>query len=83
MPRSRFAPVKTCNDLFALRSDAYEITEEKTVVLTRSTAPPYVKLDDKYYKLVDDLEKLIKESPSLKKCKSLYVTGPVSFGKST
>ena len=25
VPRSRFAPVKTCNDLFVLRSDAYEV----------------------------------------------------------
>jgi len=25
VPRSRFAPVKTCNDLFALRSDAYKV----------------------------------------------------------
>jgi UTP--glucose-1-phosphate uridylyltransferase/phosphoglucomutase len=26
VPRSRFAPVKTCGDLFALRSDAYKVT---------------------------------------------------------
>ncbi len=25
--RSRFAPVKTCNDLFALKSDAYVVPE--------------------------------------------------------
>lgn len=25
VPRSRFAPVKTCNDLFTLRSDAYKV----------------------------------------------------------
>lgn len=25
VPRSRFAPVKTTNDLFVLRSDAYEV----------------------------------------------------------
>lgn len=33
VPRSRFAPVKTCNDLFVLRSDAYNVTPESTVVL--------------------------------------------------
>merc|ERR1711976_165254 len=27
IPRNRFAPVKKCDDLLALRSDAYEITE--------------------------------------------------------
>lgn len=26
VPRSRFAPVKTCNDLFTLRSDAYKVS---------------------------------------------------------
>ncbi len=25
VPRTRFAPVKTCNDLFVLRSDAYRV----------------------------------------------------------
>jgi UTP--glucose-1-phosphate uridylyltransferase len=25
VPRTRFAPVKTCNDLFVLRSDAYKV----------------------------------------------------------
>ena len=28
IPRSRFAPVKKCDDLLALRSDAYKLTEE-------------------------------------------------------
>jgi hypothetical protein len=32
VPRTRFAPVKTCADLFVLRSDAYVITEDATVV---------------------------------------------------
>lgn len=26
VPRERFAPVKTCNDLFALRSDVYKVS---------------------------------------------------------
>lgn len=49
VPRSRFAPVKTCSDLFALRSDAYKVTEEGIVVLAAET-PPLIKLDDKHYK---------------------------------
>jgi hypothetical protein len=39
-----------------------------------------VKLDDAYYKLVDKLERLVKEPPSLKRCSSLVVKGPVRFG---
>merc|ERR1711988_1296690 len=33
IPRSRFAPVKTTNDLLALMSDAYEITPDFRMVL--------------------------------------------------
>ena len=32
VPRTRFAPVKTTDDLLALRSDAYELTEDARVV---------------------------------------------------
>ncbi|GAB4817141.1 hypothetical protein N2152v2_004187 [Parachlorella kessleri] len=78
VPRSRFAPVKTCNDLFALRSDAFKVTEASTVVLA-GPATPLIKLDDKHYKLVDQLESLTLAVPSLIACKSLTVKGPVRF----
>ena len=32
VPRTRFAPVKTCNDLFVLRSDAFRVTEDYRLV---------------------------------------------------
>lgn len=79
VPRTRFAPVKTCSDLFVLRSDAYTLTEDYRVVLTRGEAP-LVKLDDNHYKLVDQLEELVEESPSLVDCSSLTVIGEVKFG---
>ena len=41
---------------------------------------PFVKLDDKYYKLVDGMDSLVSEPPSLLRCKSLVVKGPVEFG---
>ncbi|KAI3426193.1 hypothetical protein D9Q98_008570 [Chlorella vulgaris] len=78
VPRSRFAPVKTCNDLFGLRSDAFKVTEESTVVLA-APVPPLIKLDDKHYKLVDQLEALTPAVPSLFNCKSLTVKGRVKF----
>lgn len=78
VPRSRFAPVKTCNDLFCLRSDAYVVTEASTVELAID-AQPFIKLDDKHYKLVDQMEALVEEYPSLAGCTSLKVTGPVNF----
>eukprot|EP01023_Acetabularia_acetabulum_P013170 TRINITY_DN162_c0_g1_i1.p1 TRINITY_DN162_c0_g1~~TRINITY_DN162_c0_g1_i1.p1 ORF type:complete len:475 (-),score=81.98 TRINITY_DN162_c0_g1_i1:454-1878(-) len=80
VPRSRFAPVKTCNDLFVLRSDVYKINEDSTVELAIEKAP-LVKLDDKYYKLVDQMESLVVSPPSMISCESLKVVGPVKFGK--
>eukprot|EP00667_Euglena_gracilis_P012581 EG_transcript_12921 len=81
VPRTRFAPVKTCNDLFALKSDAYVITSDHRLELDPEVpVPPFVDLDGKLYKLVDKLEPAIKNGvPSLKKCKKLVVKGPVEF----
>jgi UDP-N-acetylglucosamine pyrophosphorylase len=39
VPRARFAPVKTTNDLLALRSDAYRVTEDWRVALGPSNRP--------------------------------------------
>jgi UDP-N-acetylglucosamine pyrophosphorylase len=80
VPRERFAPVKTCNDLFALRSDVYDVTKASTVVLAVPSCP-LVKLDDKHYKLVDKMEALVEDYPSMKDAKSLTVKGPVKFSK--
>lgn len=78
VPRSRFAPVKTTSDLFALRSDAYERTEDGRIALVaeRDGVPPVIDLSDEY-KMVDSLEGL--GMPSLIKAKKLKVQGPVRF----
>lgn len=78
VPRSRFAPVKTSGDLFALRSDAYQVSDDGRVSLIpeREGRPPVVKLDDRY-KFVDALKDL--GQPSLAKCDSLTVIGEVRF----
>ena len=78
VPRSRFAPVKTTSDLFALRSDAYEQTPDGRIALVaqREGKPPVIELSDDY-KLVDSLEGL--GMPSLIKAGKLSVSGPVRF----
>ena len=55
VPRTRFAPVKTTNDLFVLRSDAYAVAPDATVVPTVDPLP-VADLDSKHYKLVDAFE---------------------------
>lgn len=78
VPRSRFAPVKTTADLLALRSDAYEILRDGQVRLhpDRHGVPPIITLSDDY-KLVDGIDAL--GVPSLLRCRSLVVEGPVRF----
>jgi len=54
--RTRFAPVKTTNDLLAMRSDAYVVTKDRRLELDsqRGGVPPTIKLDARY-KFVDAL----------------------------
>merc|ERR1711945_35820 len=43
VPFHRFAPVKTCNQLFGLRSDAYTISEDFTPVLAPGACNTVIK----------------------------------------
>ncbi|RNF25957.1 putative UTP-glucose-1-phosphate uridylyltransferase 2 [Trypanosoma conorhini] len=82
VPRERFAPVKTCSDLLALRSDAYAVTEDQRLVLCEERAgkPPTIELDSKHYKIITGLEALVRGGvPSLRQCKKLTIQGPVVF----
>lgn len=82
VPRTRFAPVKTTADLLALRSDAYEITDDGRAELApaRQGIPPAITLDGDHFKLVDQLDAALADGvPSLLNCRSLTVHGPVKF----
>jgi UTP--glucose-1-phosphate uridylyltransferase len=84
VPRSRFVPVKTTNELLAVRSDAYELADDWTIRLapSRNGRPPLVELDSSYYKLLSDFEaRFAAGPPSLAECERLTVTGDVSFGR--
>ena len=65
VPRTRFAPVKTTDDLLVLRSDVYEVSEELEVqpVSERADSLPYVELDKRFYGLIDDFDKRFPEGP--------------------
>jgi UTP--glucose-1-phosphate uridylyltransferase len=81
VPRSRFAPVKTTNDLLVVRSDAYELTSDGRVSPTFDAPGPVVTLDDDLFKLVPDFEQRFPEgAPSLRRCRRLDVEGDVTFG---
>jgi UTP--glucose-1-phosphate uridylyltransferase len=87
VPRRRFAPVKTTDDLLVLRSDAYVLTDDAEVVLDPRRAaggagPPVAVLDPAFFKLLDDFEARFPQGPpSLVEAERLEVRGDVVFGR--
>jgi UTP--glucose-1-phosphate uridylyltransferase len=84
VPRTRFAPVKSTNDLLVLRSDAYVLAADARVEPApgRGPEPPVVDLDDEFFKLLRDFEARFPEgAPSLAACERLVVSGDVTFGR--
>ena len=84
VPRSRFSPVKTTNELLAVRSDAYLLTEDFRVVLhpERDGKTVIVDLDPRFYKLIDQFDARFPYGPpSLLHCDKLVVRGDVVFGQ--
>lgn len=82
VPRQRFSPVKTTNDLLAVRSDAYELTEDFRVRLSPSLSkPPTIDLDSRFFSKIDQFDHHFPDGPpSLQECSSLRVQGDVIFG---
>ncbi|MGI8902127.1 MAG: UTP--glucose-1-phosphate uridylyltransferase [Solirubrobacteraceae bacterium] len=83
VPRTRFVPVKTTDDLLVLRSDVYTVSEDLLVepVPERGAVLPYVELDKRHYRMLEDFEARFPEGPpSLRQAQRLVVSGDVSFG---
>ncbi len=81
VPRSRFVPVKTTDDLLVLRSDAYSLTDAFEIVPARPEALPLVELDKHHYKLIDQFDARFPDGPpSLVDAERLTVKGDYTFG---
>jgi UTP--glucose-1-phosphate uridylyltransferase len=87
VPRTRFAPVKTTNDLLVVRSDAYVLHDDGRMEPAPERAgapPPVVDLDPDHYKLLADFEARFPDGPpSLVRAERLTVRGDVTFGAGT
>jgi UTP--glucose-1-phosphate uridylyltransferase len=82
VPRARFAPVKSNNDLMVVRSDAYVLTPDFTLTANpERTLPqlPLVSLDPRFFGFLKDFEARVKVVPSLVQAESLSVKGDVVF----
>lgn len=78
VPRSRFLPVKTTNDLMLLRSDAYRVGPDHRVHAQTANAP-LVSLDRDYFTSISDFDARVQGEVSLKDAKSFTVQGDWTF----
>ncbi|MFW6323591.1 MAG: UTP--glucose-1-phosphate uridylyltransferase [Desulfovibrionales bacterium] len=84
VPRSRFAPVKTTDDLMAVMSDCYILTDDFRVQSNpkRRRPIPEISLDSRFYKKIDDFQvRFPIDMPSMLECESLRISGDVSFSR--
>jgi UTP--glucose-1-phosphate uridylyltransferase len=85
VPRSRFAPVKSNNDLLVVRSDAYVLNSNYTMTVNparKAHGLPLVSLDSAHFGLIKEFERRMKVVPSLVHAESLAVQGDVTFSHS-
>ncbi|MDR2973442.1 MAG: UTP--glucose-1-phosphate uridylyltransferase [Propionibacteriaceae bacterium] len=79
VPRSRFLPVKTTNELTLLRSDVFELGED---FIPRATVTPLpVVTLNKAYATITGLDQRLPHPLSLRDDRSLTVDGDWRFGK--
>ena len=86
VPRTRFAPVKTTNDLLGLWSDNFVVGDGYQVVVNPARSPEsgtlFVDLDPGPYRYVSSLEERFPAGPpSLVRCRRFVVRGDVRFGE--
>ena len=80
VPRTRFIPVKTTNELLLIRSDAYALGEDMVVEPVPAQLP-LVDLDRRFYGMLDSFDaRLPAGPPSLCQAQRLTVHGDVTFG---
>lgn len=84
VPRSRFAPVKNCEELLLLWSDCYQLTDDYRIKCNpvNNCSKLTITLDPKFYSRLDLLQQRFPfGAPSLVECNNLTITGDVRFGK--
>ncbi|GAA1175522.1 UTP--glucose-1-phosphate uridylyltransferase [Ornithinimicrobium humiphilum] len=81
VPRARFRPVKTTDDLLLLRSDCFELTDDAELRAVCDPLP-LVTLGDHYTTLASFESRFPHGAPSLREAGSLTVEGDWTFGRS-
>jgi UTP--glucose-1-phosphate uridylyltransferase len=84
VPHTRFAPIKNCSNLVAIRSDSCILNENFELVANSRPKGGhlYIDLDPRYYGTVERLEQRFPAgTPSLVDCESLTIKGDFLFGR--
>lgn len=82
VPRTRFRPVKTTNELFLLRSGLFTYSNGVFQATAKDEgALPIISLGD-HFKKISEFEKRFPQIPEISGLKSLKVEGNLYFGKS-
>jgi UTP--glucose-1-phosphate uridylyltransferase len=82
VPRTRFFPVKTCDDLLAVRSDGYFLNDNMVLEPNpdMGSPGPRIELDPRFYRKIDMFDaRFPKGAPGLVNCTHLRVKGDVLF----
>ena len=82
VPRNRFIPVKTTNDLVRLWSDLFELREDFSIIPAsdRIVDDLEIDLDPNYFGQIDQLKARFPDGvPSLKHCQQLVVKSNTTF----
>lgn len=84
VPRTRFMPVKSCQDLLLLRSDCFCVNDAYHLIPVDNDPLPVVQLDQRYYRVIADFEQRFAEGvPQMRNCTQLTVEGDVTFVSNT
>ena len=80
VPRTRFRPVKTTNELLLLRSDIYALSDGYELISQIDHEDPYVDLGPTYAHIAEFTRHFEQGVPSIRDCTSLRVRGQLTFG---
>lgn len=81
VPRDRFRPVKTTNELLLVRSDLYELDAASRVVSLIDHEEPFIDLSSDFRFISDFDERFPHGVPSISDARSLVIDGHVTFGR--
>ncbi|MFN8029101.1 MAG: UTP--glucose-1-phosphate uridylyltransferase [Dermatophilaceae bacterium] len=80
VPRSRFRPVKSTNELLLVQSDIFELDDDAQLVSTITHAEPAISLGAVFTHVPGYLARFPAGVPSMRECISLSVPGDATFG---